>query len=244
MSKEGSGHERRETFAVRYLMPRFFAGHKETLEARMTAKMLLHWSPRSPYVRKVMIVAHEVGLSDRIDTARTVVAAATPNVELMKENPQSRLPTMRLADGSALYDSRVICEYLDTLHEGDKLFPASGSERLVALRRHALGDGMLDTMLMWRGEQLRPAASQSIKHMQAWKLKTNVSVDMLEEREVEALAASRFSIGHIALGVALGYIDFRFPELAWRNGHPRLASWYETFAARPSARATPPVDEP
>jgi glutathione S-transferase len=138
----------------------------------------------------------------------------------------------------------VICEYLDSLHDGNKLFPEEFPERLVALRRHALGDGMLDTMLMWRGEQLRPAANQSIKHMQAWKLKTNVSVDMLEEQEVEALAASRFSIGHIALGVALGYIDFRFPELVWRNGHPRLASWYETFTARPSVKANPPVDEP
>jgi glutathione S-transferase len=195
-------------------------------------------------VRKVMIVAHELKLSERIDTVRTVVAAATPNVELMKENPQSRLPTLRLADGSALYDSRVICEYLDTLHDGEKLFPEKYPERLTALRRHALGDGMLDTMLMWRGEQLRTVASQSIKHMQAWKLKTNVSVDMLEEREVAALETSRFSIGHIALGVALGYIDFRFPELAWRNGHPRLARWYETFTARPSVKANEPADEP
>ena len=162
----------------------------------------------------------------------------------MKENPQSRLPTLRLADGTAIYNSRVICEYLDTLHDGEKLFPATYPERLVALRRHALGDGMLDTMLMWRGEQLRPAANQSIKHMQAWKLKTNVSVDMLEEQEVDALAASRFSIGHIAIGVALGYIDFRFPELAWRNGHPRLTAWYASFAARPSVKANEPMDEP
>jgi glutathione S-transferase len=210
----------------------------------MTARMLLHWSPRSPYVRKVMIVAHEVGIADRIDTVRTVVAAATPNVELMKENPQSRLPTLRLADGSAIYDSRVICEYLDTQHDGEKLFPAAYPERLVALRRHALGDGMLDTMLAWRGEQLRPAANQSIKHMQAWKLKTNVSVDVLEQQEADALSASRFSIGHIAIGVALGYIDFRFPELEWRKGHPRLTQWYEAFAARPSVKANEPKDEP
>jgi glutathione S-transferase len=210
----------------------------------MTAKMLLHWSPRSPYVRKVMIVAHEVGIADRIETVRTVVAATDPNVELMKENPQSRLPTLRLADGTALYDSRVICEYLDTLHNGEKLYPASFPERLTALRRLALGDGMLDTMLTWRGEQLRPAANQSIKHMQAWKLKTNVSVDTLEEKEVEALAASRYSIGHIAIGVAIGYIDFRFPELAWRTGHPKLAAWYASFAARPAVRANEARDEP
>jgi len=209
----------------------------------MPEHMLLHWSPRSPFVRKVMIAAHECGLADRIQTVRTVVAAATPNIDLMKENPQSRLPTLRLADGSVVYDSPVICEYFDTLHGGEKLFPETFPERLVALRRQSLGDGMLDTMLMWRGEVLRPPAQQSIKHMQAWRLKTNVSVDMLEE-EAEALAASPFSIGHIGIGAALGYIDFRFPELAWRNGHPRLTTWYETFSARPSVKATEPVDAP
>ena len=209
----------------------------------MPEHMLLHWSPRSPFVRKVMIAAHECGLADRIQTVRTVVAAATPNIDLMKENPQSRLPTLRLADGSVVYDSPVICEYFDTLHSGEKLFPEKFPERLIALRRQSLGDGMLDTMLMWRGEVLRPPAQQSIKHMQAWKLKTKVSVDMLEQ-EADALAASRFSIGHIGLGVALGYIDFRFHELAWRDGHPRLKAWYDMFAARPSVRANEAVDEP
>src|SRR5689334_4020309 len=97
--------------------------------------MLLHWSPRSPYVRKVLIAAHEAGIADRIETVRTVVAAAEPNIELMKENPQSRLPTLRLADGTAIYDSVVICEYFDSLHGDGKLFPQKYPERLVALRR-------------------------------------------------------------------------------------------------------------
>jgi glutathione S-transferase len=205
--------------------------------------MLLHWSPRSPFVRKVMIAAHECGLADRIETMRTVVAASEPNTELMKENPQSRLPTLRLADGTVIYDSPVICEYFDMLAGGGKLFPQAFPARLVALRRQSLGDGMLDTLLMWRGEVTRPPAQQSIKHMQAWRLKTNVSVDALEE-EADALAASAFSIGHIALGVALGYIDFRFPELKWREGHSKLAAWHVSFEARPSAKAYTPVDEP
>jgi len=209
----------------------------------MPDRMLLHWSPRSPYVRKVMIVAHEVGIADRIDTVRTVVAGADPNVELMKENPQSRLPTLRLADGTVIYDSVVICEYFDTLHMGAKLFPEKYPERLIALRRHALGDGMLDTMLMWRGEVVRPPQQQSIKHMQAWRLKTNLSVDALEQ-DAAALASSPFSIGHITIGVALAYIDFRFAELKWRDGHPKLAAWHKTFEARPSASATQAVDEP
>jgi glutathione S-transferase len=208
----------------------------------MTKKMLMHWSPRSPFVRKVMIVAHEVGLADRINTVRTLVAASTPNVELMKQNPQSRLPTLVLADGTVIYDSPVIAEYFDSLNAGEKLFPASFPERLVALRRQSLGDGMLDTMLMWRAEQLRASEHQSIKHMQAWKLKTNVSVDMLE-KEARALEASRYSIGHIALGVALSYIDFRFPELEWRKGHPHLKAWHDTFAARPAAKANEAVDD-
>lgn len=209
----------------------------------MTKKMLLHWSPRSPFVRKVMIVAHEAGLADQIETVRTVVAASEPNVELMKENPQSRLPTLRLPDGTALYDSPVIAEYFDHLNKGEKLFPADFKERLVALRRQSLGDGMLDTLLMWRGEAVRPPAQQSIKHMQAWRLKTNVSVDMLE-KEAPALEASKYSIGHISLGVALSYIDFRFPELDWRKDHPRLTAWHATFAARPAVKANEAVDEP
>jgi len=209
---------------------------------RMT-DMLLHWSPRSPFVRKVMIAAHECGGADRIETVRTVVAASQPNTELMKENPQSRLPTLRLADGTVVYDSPVICEYFDMLAGGGKLFPRAFPERLVALRRQSLGDGMLDTLLMWRGEVTRPPAQQSIKHMQAWRLKTKVSVDALEE-EADPLAASPFSIGHVALGVALGYIDFRFPELKWREGHPKLAAWHTMFEARPSAKANTPVDEP
>ena len=209
----------------------------------MAQDMLLLWSPRSPFVRNVMIAAHECGLAGRIRTVRTVVAATTPNIELMKQNPQSRLPTLVLADGTVIYDSPVICEYFDTLNNGEKLFPANFAERLIALRRQSLGDGMLDTMLMWRGEATRPPEQQSLKHMQAWRLKTNVSVDALEE-EADSLTASRFSIGHIALGVALGYIDFRFPELKWRDKHPKIAAWHAAFEARPSVKANTPVDEP
>jgi len=204
--------------------------------------MTLHWSPRSPFVRKVMIAAHELGLADRLRTVRTVVASGKPNAELMRDNPQSRIPTLVLADGTVLYDSRVICEYLDTLHAGEKLHPASPPERLTALRRQALGDGMLDTLLLWLAERNRPPELRSQTHIDAWRTKTVASVDLLE-REVPALAASRFSIGHIAVGVALGYIDFRFAELAWRGGHPRLAAWHAAFAARPSVLASPVVDD-
>src|SRR5688572_8469512 len=106
--------------------------------------MKLHWSPRSPYVRKVMIVAHETGLADSIEKMRTPVAMTAPNKSLMRDNPLSKIPTLITDDGMVLFDSLLICEYLDSLHAGPKLFPADGAERWQALRWHALGNGMLD----------------------------------------------------------------------------------------------------
>ena len=130
--------------------------------------MKLHWSPRSPYVRKVMVVAHELGLADRIETVRTVVGGTTPHRELMRENPLGKIPTLILEDGTIIYDSPVICEYLDTVHGDARLFPA-WPERLVALRRLALGDGMLDIALAWLGERFRPPERQSEPHMALWE---------------------------------------------------------------------------
>ena len=207
----------------------------------MTETMKLHWSPRSPYVRKVMVVAHELGLADRIETVRTVVGGTTPHLELMRENPLGKIPTLVLSDGTIIYDSPVVCEYLDTLHHGPKLFPA-WPERLTALRRLALGDGMLDIALAWLSERFRPADRQSPPHMTLWEAKLRSCVEALEG-EANALANSAFTIGHIGIGIALSYLDFRFGDLAWRDGHPRLAAWHVTFEARPSVVANPPVDD-
>jgi glutathione S-transferase len=203
--------------------------------------MKLHWSPRSPYVRKVMIVAHELGLANRIETVRTVVGGTTPHLDLMRENPLGKIPTLVLQDGTIIYDSPVICEYLDTLHDEAKLFPA-WPERLAALRRLALGDGMLDIALGWLGERFRPEDKRSGPHMALWQGKIRSCVDALE-READALAACRLTIGHIAIGIALSYLDFRFGDLKWREGHSRLAAWHTTFEARPSVVANPPVDD-
>jgi glutathione S-transferase len=203
--------------------------------------MKLHWSPRSPYVRKVMIVAHELGLADRLETVRTVVGGTKPHVELMRENPLGKIPTLVLQDSTILYDSPVICEYLDTLHQGPKLSPA-WPERLTALRRLALGDGMLDIALAWLGERFRPPEKQSAPHMALWEAKIRACVDALET-EADGLATGHFTIGHIAIGVALAYLDFRFGDLHWRDGHLQLAAWHATFDARPSVLANPPVDD-
>ena len=130
-------------------------------------RMKLHWSPRSPFVRKVMIVAHELGLVERLDCVRTVAATTQPHELLMRDNPLSKIPTLVLADGTVIYDSPVICEYFDSLHDGPRLFPATMPERMAALRWQALGDGMLDFLLLWLSERSRAAEQQSPALMHA-----------------------------------------------------------------------------
>ncbi|WP_428483946.1 glutathione S-transferase family protein [Rhodopila sp.] len=208
----------------------------------MTNPMILHWSPRSPYVRKVMIAIAEMGLQDRIQTTRTIAGGTTPHRALMKLNPVGKIPTLELPDGTVVYDSPVIIEYLDTLHDGPKLYPAAWPERLTALRRHALGQGMLDNALPLLAEGFRPPERQSEPHKALWRSKLVACVDALEG-EAEALGRGGFTVGHLAIGVALAYLDFRFADLAWRNGHPTLATWHESFNARPSVQANMPVDD-
>ena len=202
--------------------------------------MKLLWSSRSPFVRKVMAAAHELGLAERIRTERVVVSAAAPNADVMAVNPLNKIPTLLLDDGSALYDSRVICEYLDTLHGGQRLFPVPLTERWTALRRQALGDGLMDVIVLRLGEQNRPAGQQSEKHLAAFRLKIDTALDRME-REAGDLAGTP-TIGHIAIACALGHLDFRFAADAWRTGRPALARWYETFSQRPSMEATQYVE--
>lgn len=204
--------------------------------------MKLHWSPRSPFVRKVMILAHETGLADRIECVRSVVAMPAPNRALMRDNPLSKIPTLVLDDGTVIYDSPVICEYLDGLHGGAGMHPAEPADRLTALRRQALGDGMLETLILWRNELGRPAEKQAEAYLSAFSTKIHSALDALEG-EAPALAAAPFGIGHIAVGCALSYLDFRFPQVDWRGGRPRLAAWHAAFNDRPSVRAVPIVDD-
>jgi glutathione S-transferase len=202
--------------------------------------MKLHWSPRSPFVRKVMITAHELGLVDRLNCVRTVAATTKPHAELMRDNPLSKIPTLVLVDGTVIYDSSVICEYLDRLPGKPTLFPTSLPERMTALRQQALGDGFLDFLLLWRNELEREHPSQV--HLASYAERRRVTLLALEQ-EAEALASSSFSIGHIAIGCALSYLDFRFATDDWRGGHPRIAAWHATFAERPSVGATEPIDD-
>ena len=202
--------------------------------------MKLHWSPRSPFVRKVMVFAHETGVVNRLNCVRTVVAMKAPNAALLPDNPLSKIPTLVLDDGTALYDSGVICEYLDTLHAGPFLFPAQGPARWAALRRQALGDGLLDFLLLWRHERERETPSRQL--LDAFATKFDAVLTSLENETAE-LDAAPFGIGHIAIGCGLSYLDFRFRDLDWRGSYPKVAAWQAAFAHRPSARATEVVED-
>jgi len=203
--------------------------------------MKLYWSPRSPFVRKVMVLAHETGLADKIQKIPTPVAMTQPHRELMRHNPVGKIPTLITDAGDALYDSTVICEYLDGLHGGERRFPAAGARRWQVLRRHSLGNNLLDILVLWRNERLRPAAQQSPEWAETFTVKTQATLDALEA-DTDAVNGP-FLIDQITLGCTLGYLDFRFAELAWRARHPSLAAWYTQFMQRASARHTMPVDE-
>jgi glutathione S-transferase len=200
--------------------------------------MKLHWSPKSPYVRKVMICAHELGLVERLELVRSVAAMSKPNERLMQDNPLSKIPTLVLEDGFTLFDSAVICEYLDDLG-GGSLFPRQGIDKWQALRWHAFGDGLLDAAILWRNERERELPLPAL--IEAFDRKARASLAQLDD-EAQALAETPFSIGHIAVGCALGYLDYRFAALGWRALAPRLATWHTELCERPSFRQTEPVD--
>lgn len=200
--------------------------------------MKLFTHPASPYVRKALVAAHETGLIGRIERIDIAIAPTNPHDDLNRSNPIGKIPTLVLDDGTALFDSRVICEYLDGLHAGPKLFPA-GTDRWEVLRMQAIGDGILDAGVSIRYETfLRPEDKRWPDWIAGQKAKIARAVDALEP--TAAGLGDRVDIGTIACGVALGYLDFRFADDDWRGSHPELARWYERFGSRPSMRATVP----
>jgi len=203
--------------------------------------MKLHYSPRSPFVRKVMVCALETGVAPQLTRVRSPVAMDTPNLALMRDNPLSKLPTLVLDDGLALFDSSVICEYLDTLHDGKRLFPAEGRERFVALQQQAFADGLLDILLLWRQERNKPEVQRRAQWLDGFGAKSAASLDALETLAPN-LRLDSIQIGDIAIACVLAYYDFRLPDLQWREGRPALAAWHAQFAERDSMRSTEPGD--
>jgi glutathione S-transferase len=187
-----------------------------------------------------MIAARERGLTDRLTLVRNVVATTAPNAEVMRDNPLSKLPTLVLDDGTALYDSLVICMYFDDLHDAPPLVPRRGPKRWRALQRHALGAGFLDLLILLRNERDRPDDARSQPHIAAFLVKAAAILDHLEAHPPR-VSAGPLDLEQITFGCVFGYLDFRFADLRWREGRPRLTEWAAWFDASPSAIATVPT---
>jgi len=196
--------------------------------------MKLFFAIPSPFARKVRVTAHECGLAERLELIST---NPYESAELYSINPLGKIPALVTDSGAQLYDSNVICEYLDDL-SGKKLFP-SGEQRWTALRLLALADGMMDSSVARVQEGRRPASEQSQYWHERRRKAVNESLTLLE-KELALFSAGTVSIAEISIGCALGYLDFRFEKEDWRTGRNGLAQWYLEFSKRPSMQTTIP----
>lgn len=190
----------------------------------------------SPFVRKVRVLLQETGQLDDVEIVTVVAAPGGTDATLKAANPVGKIPALVRDEGPSLYDSKVICRYLDD-RAGAGLYPAKGWETLVL---EATADALMDAaVLIVYEKRFRDEAQQSIAWIDAQWAKVAGALDALNARWMGHLAG-KMDIGHIAVGCALGYLDFRHGDRDWRKGRDALAGWYETFAARPSMQATAP----
>jgi glutathione S-transferase len=201
--------------------------------------MKLTFSAASPFARKVRIAAIELGLIEKIEFMPVTVAPGTPNDEYSKIHPLKKLPVLILDDGEVVVDSYVIVEYLDELAGGNKLIPASGAMRWRVKTEHSLLQGMLDSMLLCRYENMvRPEALRwkawSDDHWnRAW-------LGMARFEQQPDLMTRPFDIAMIGLTCVLGYADFRFADCGWRKAYPKLDAFYQEMLERPSVKVSVP----
>ena len=202
--------------------------------------MVLHHSPTSPYVRKVMILLQETGQLETVRLAPAMGTPIDPGTMPLGANPLGKIPALERPEGCTLYDSRVITRYLASLAtSGPALYP-EGPALWEVLTLEATADGILDAAILMRYEVvLREAGQQSAPWLEAQWQKIARSLDALESRWMAHLAGP-LSMGQVALGCALSYLDFRQGDRGWRSGRPALAAWYADFEQRPSMQATMP----
>lgn len=202
--------------------------------------MRLFFSPASPYVRKVMVAAHERGLAGKVEKLPSAAWPVKRDPNIVKHNSTGKVPCMLLDDDTPLFDSRVICAYVDSVGEtGESLYPAS--RRFTVLTLEALGDSILDACLLHRYENvLRPEDKRWDDWSRGQMEKIDSGLDDLDGRWFGELSDG-FHAGAIAVACMLGYLDFRFPDKDWRSTRPTLAGWHAEISRRPSMIETLPV---
>lgn len=197
--------------------------------------MKLFHSPASPYARKVMACA----ISREIDSQIEIVPT-NPHLSeagLLAANPLSKIPCLVTTDGVALFDSRVICEYLDSLEGAVTLFPRAGGARWRVLKQQAIADGISDAAVARRLEEARPKEEARDANIARQKAAITRALDLLEGD----VPKDTIDIGAIAIACALGYLDLRFSGDDWRAGRPKLAAWFLAFSHNPGIARTVPT---
>lgn len=200
----------------------------------------LYFAATSAFVRKVMVTAHCLGLAEHIEKLDSAAHPIQRDERIARLNPLAKVPALQAPGGLVLYDSRVICEYLND-YAGGSLFPPSGARRWQSLTRLALGDGIVDAALLARYERTaRPAEKQWNGWIEGQQVKVRAALDAIE-RQAAQWSTAADDIGLIAIGCGLGYLDFRFPDLDWRASRPATAAWFAEFDQHPAMLATRPV---
>ncbi|MCX7077854.1 MAG: glutathione S-transferase [Pseudomonas sp.] len=207
-----------------------------------TPSMTLFHNPASPYVRKVMVLLHETGQLNRVALQNSQLSPVSPDTALNQDNPLGKIPALRLADGNVLHDSRVILDYLDHQHVGNPLIPRDGSARWRRLTLASMADGIMDASVLVRYEvALRAPEKHWDEWLDAQRDKIRRTLAVLEADAIAELTC-HFDVAAISVACALGYLDFRHPDLNWREANPKLSGWYAEASQRPSMLETqPPV---
>jgi glutathione S-transferase len=209
--------------------------------------MKLMYSPASPFVRKVRACAIELGLDDKITLEYTKTGPTNKNaVYADTVNPLRKIPSLVLEDGkTALFDSVVICEYLDALAGGNRIIPKAGDDRWRVLTQHAVAQGMCEALLLARYETtLRTEAKQWPSWVDDQLDRFWTGLDWFEGRAASALSSRMVDLSQVTLACCVGYLEFRFPEAKWAPRAPQIAAWYKQMLTRPSLAKTMPQNPP
>lgn len=202
--------------------------------------MKLYHAAASPYVRKVVVLLHELGKSADVELLTVATTAMASDERLMSANPLARIPALERSEGATLYDSRVITAYLNDLYDG-ALYPQNAA-RWETLTLEATGDGIMDSAVSMVYEvRLRPEDKQSAEWVAAQWAKVDRALGVLNARWMSHLSGP-VTMGHISVACALSYLDFRHADRNWRHGHEALAKWHGTFESRPSMQSSRPPE--
>lgn len=202
----------------------------------MPGRLTLLYQSHSPYARKVLVCAHELGLAERLDVVHHETSPTNRNDAVFAANPLGKVPVLLTADAGALFDSVVICDYLDRLGGPDSLIPRDGPARYEALRLQALAQGLCDAGIALRWETVR--RPEALRYPPLAQGQTTKLAEAYDYLEAQLPLTKAVTIGQIALATALAWLEFRDMPV-FRERAPRLAEWHDAFCRRPSMQATP-----